>query len=239
MAHPAFDTFAKQWAPVAHSEEAHDALVALAASEPSIAGLGCADLGQLVDAVRGEHRRLDPATADRVVAAMVAHQRLHRLLAVAVVEALMPGLKALARRMEWGGTGPWGHPEVFSGDLLTTAWEVVADWEGRHREFMVPALLHAIGKRLERRRQAWCREVTRRAFEADIPDREGSSLSTHEVLARALDDAADHLLPRSETSLVYAHRVLGLSMVELAAMTGQSRQSLDRRRARAERQLCA
>jgi DNA-directed RNA polymerase specialized sigma24 family protein len=122
---------------------------------------------------------------------------------------------------------------------MTTAWEVVAAWEGRRREFMVPALLHAVRMRLDRRAQAWRREMGRRTEWAEVSDPEGPSESAPEQLARVLEDAADGILSRRDASVVYAHRVLGLTMVELAAMTGHSRQALDRCRARAEQRLCA
>lgn len=239
MAHPSFEQFRAQWTPVAHSAASVRALASLATDEPAVASLGRRDLGQLVEALSGDARSLDPVTADRLVGAMVASQALDPLIALAVVVALTPGLKVVARRLDWGAGGPWGHPEVFSGDLMTTAWEVVAAWEGRRREFMVPALLHAVRMRLDRRAQAWRREMGRRTEWAEVSDPEGPSESAPEQLARVLEDAADGILSRRDASVVYAHRVLGLTMVELAAMTGHSRQALDRCRARAEQRLCA
>jgi DNA-directed RNA polymerase specialized sigma24 family protein len=161
------------------------------------------------------------------------------MIGVAIVVTLTPGLKALARRMDWGSGGPWGGAEVFSGELMSTAWEVVADWSGRRQEFMVPAILTAIRKRLIRRTQAWRRETDRRTDWSIIAEPEGSSESIIDELARVLENAADQLISRGDASLVYAHRVLGLSMVELAKMTGQSRNALHHRATRAERRLCA
>jgi hypothetical protein len=239
MAHASFEHFRAQWIPVAHSAASVRALAVLATKEPTVAALGKDDLGQLVDALCGDARSVDPVSADRAIGAMVASQLLDPLIALAVVMALTPGLKVVARRLEWGAGGPWGHPEVFSGDLMTTAWEVVAAWEGRRREFMAPALLHAVRMRLDRRAQAWRREMGRRTDWEEVCDPEGSAESAPEQLARLLEDAADRIVSRRDASVVYAHRVLGLTMVELAAMTGHSRQALDRCRARAERRLCA
>ena len=133
MAHASFEQFRAQWIPVAHSAASVQALTVLASKEPTVAALGKDDLGQLVDALCGDARSVDPVSADRAIGAMVASQVLDPLIALAVVMALTPGLKVVARRLEWGAGGPWGHPEVFSGDLITTAWEVVAAWEGRRR----------------------------------------------------------------------------------------------------------
>jgi hypothetical protein len=239
VAHSSFEHFRAQWAPIAHSEASKRALAALAAREPAVASLGRSDLGDLVDSVSGRERSLDPVSADRVIGSLVASQGLDPLIALAVVVALTPGLKVVARRLQWGAGGPWGHPEVFSGDLMTTAWEVVAAWSGRRREFMVPALLHAVRMRMSRRAEAWRAEMGRRSEWDEVGDTGGAEESAPEQLARVLNDAAGRVLSERDASIVYAHRVLGLTMVALAALTGHSRQSLDRRRARAEQQLCA
>jgi hypothetical protein len=239
MAHPSFDLFRDQWTSCSHSNASARALSALSECEASVSALGCRDLGDLVEFIGGVGRWVDPVTADRLVGAMVANQDSDPMIGVAVVVTLTPGLKALARRMDWGSGGPWGGAEVFSGELMSTAWEVVADWSGRRHEFMVPAILTAIRKRLVRRIQACRREADRRTEWSMVAEPEGCSESVIEELARVLENAADLMISRGDASLVYAHRVLGLSMVELAEMTGQSRNTLHHRATYAERRLCA
>jgi hypothetical protein len=239
MAHASFDLFRDQWTSCSHSDASARALSALAERETSISDLGCRDLGDLVEFIGGRSRWVDPVTADRLVGVMVAHQDSDSMIGVAVVVTLTPGLKAVARRLDWGSGGPWGGAQVFSGELMSTAWEVVADWSGRRQEFMVPAILTAIRKRLVRRTEAWRQETDRRTDWSKVAEPEGSSESAIEALARVLENAADQMISRGDASLVYAHRVLGLSMVELAEMTGQSRDSLHHRATFAERRLCA
>lgn len=239
MAHPSLLRLSRQWDAVAHASASREALHALAAAETCAAKLGVTDLGELVDALRGSRRSLSPAQADRVVAAMVARQDLDPLIGLAVVVTLLPGLVMVGRRLEWGGGGPWGHPEAFSGELVSVAWEVVADWRGRRREFIVPALLGAVRKRLVRQGEAWRRELAGRGDPDDLEQMAGPSLSAAEELARALDAATGPVLSRREAAIIYGHRVLGLPMTELSAMTGESRQSLDRRQRAAESRLCA
>ena len=239
MAHPSLLRLSRQWDAVAHTGASREALHALSATEGCVAELGVADLGQLVDALRGSRRSLSPTDADRVVAAMVAHQDLDPLIGLSVVVTLLPGLVMVGRRLEWGAGGPWGHPEAFSGEMVSVAWEVVADWTGRRREFMVPALLGAVRKRLVRQGEAWRREVAGRGDADELEQLAGPSLSAAEELARALDTATGGVLSRQEAAIVYGHRVLGLAMTELSAMTGESRQSLDRRQRAAEARLCA
>lgn len=237
MAHRALDSLRSQWEPLAHSPQSRDALAALCEQEPSLDVLGVEDLGELVDALRGPRRRLDAIMADRILGVLVAHQDVDPLVAVAVVVALVPGLMGVARRLSWGATGPWGGPECFAGELLTTTWEVVSDWAGRRREYMAPALLSAIRKRLERRAACWRREMGERAEMTDVEGIEGPSLSAAERLARALEDATE-VIGRRNTAVVYARRVLGMTATDLAALTGESRHALDRCLARGERQLC-
>jgi hypothetical protein len=239
MAHASFDLFRDQWTSCSHSNASACALSALTEREASVSDLGCRDLGDLVEFIGGQSRWVDAVTADRLVGVMVAHQDADPMIGIAVVVTLTPGLKALARRLDWGSGGPWGGPEVFSGELMSTAWEVVADWSGRRQEFMVPAILTAVRKRLARRTQAWRRETERRIDWSKIAEPEGPSESAIEELARVLENAADQTITRGDASLVYAHRVLGISMVELAKMTGQSRDSLHHRATYAERRLCA
>ncbi len=164
--------------------------------------------------IGGVGRWVDPVTADRLVGAMVAHQDSDPMIGVAVVVTLTPGLKALARRMDWGSGGPWGGAEVFSGELMSTAWEVVADWSGRRQEFMVPAILTAIRKRLIRRTQAWRRETDRRTEWSMIAEPEGSSESVIEELARVLENAADQMISRGR-------RVVGLRASGARAFHGR------------------
>jgi hypothetical protein len=239
MAHASFDLFRDQWTSCSHSNASARALSTLAECESSVSELGCRDLGDLVELIGSEDRLIDPVTADRLIGVMVANQSTDPMIGVAVVITLTPGLKALARRLNWGSGGPWGGAEVFSGELMSTAWDVVADWSGRHNEFMVPAILTAVRKRLIRRIQAWRQETGRRTDWSKIAEPQGWSESAVEELARVLENSADQMISRADASLVYAHRVLGLSMVELAKMTGQSRDSLHHRATFAERRLCA
>jgi DNA-directed RNA polymerase specialized sigma24 family protein len=239
MAHASFELLRDQWSSFSGSSVSGHALRELARREASVRVLGCRDLGDLVEVISGRGRRLDAIAADRTIGILVANQTIDPMIAVAVVVTLTPGLKALARRMDWGAGGPWGEAEAFSGELLTTAWEVVSDWSGRRQEFMTPAILTAVRKRLARQVRSWKREVSRRIEWSKIAEPEGVTESAIEELARLLDHAADHVISRGDASLIYAHRVLGLTMVEMAAITGRNRTTLQHRATFAGRSLCA
>lgn len=238
MAYMALDSILTQWAPLAHSGPSRAALVALAEREPSIAALALDDLGDLLEAVAGRHRRLDRVAADRMLGLLVTHQDVDPLVGVGVVVALVPGLVHVGERMSWGATGPWGDPECYVGELVTTTWEVVSDWAGRRREFMALALLSSVRKRLVRRAECWQRELAGRTDVADLDGVEGQGLSVAEHLARVLEDAVK-TVGRRDMAIVYARRVLGMTASDLAVLTGESRHALNRRLALTEQRLCA
>jgi len=233
----------REWAVIARSPESAIALKSLAEVEGAVASLGAADLGDLVDALSARSGRLDPVSADRVVGAMVRSQHVDVLVARAVVQALVPGLLNVAERLGWGRGGPWVDAEAFASDLVTTAWEVIRHWAGRTREYMAAALLSAVRCRLWRQAVAHRRELARLErrpvdeLAHHVTTRGGRS--TLEDLARSLEEAMDHAAGDSDTALVYAHRVLGYSLAELAQLTGRTRKQLEYRRDRAEGLLCA
>jgi hypothetical protein len=94
------------------------------------------------------------------------------------------------------------------------------------------------------RRQIVGRRSTREvAVGPDLDRRLGvrasAEISDLEVLAQAIEDLDGNQLDPTDAAVLYGNRVLGLSMTELAKMTGRSRRFLTDRRRRAEEQFCA
>jgi hypothetical protein len=87
------------------------------------------------------------------------------------------------------------------------------------------------------------RQLEREAVpDPNIEMRMPSSLSgttALEDLARAIEQLNGHGLDPGDAAVLYGHRILGLSMKELANISGESRRGLELRRRRAERELCA
>ena len=230
----------REWAASAGSVASRRALAALAAAEPLVDAVGAVDLGGLVEVLSARSGRLAPLRAAETLSAMVRSQGVDGLVARAVVQALLPGLLGLGGRFRWGASGPWyGDGDLFAGDLLATAWEVVTGVAGR--DVKVPRLLDLIGWRLRNLALADARRVARldwRPVEL-LPDRPGVSGSVLEDLASALDGVAGRVVSRRGAAVVYAHRVLGLTMAEVAALGGATRKQADHWRTNTERQLCA
>ncbi len=68
----------------------------------------------------------------------------------ALLQALVPGLLSVAKRLSWGRGGDWESGGPFFSDLVTTAWEVIADWAGQDRPYAALDLLSAIRCRSRR-----------------------------------------------------------------------------------------
>lgn len=227
---------AAEWRALGHSPGARQALDRLAAAEPDVAAAGATDLGSLVAIL---HRARGPAERDRAAAlvrAMLRSLDLHPLVPRALLQALVPGLVTVARRLSWGAGGDWEDGGAFFADVLTTAWEVVTGWAGQDRPYAVLDILSAV--RCRARRQILGQRDGRRRHVADVdPDLLAAAWTPGDtdldVLARAIEDLAGHGVDRSDAAFLYANRVLGLSVAELAALTGRSRRHVVRRRDRA------
>jgi hypothetical protein len=235
------DRLTAEWEHVCRGPESRVAVRLLASAEPDVALAGAADLGELVTMLRAAIGDRRATWAPRLFQAMLRSQSVHPLVSRAILQALLPGLVAVARRLSWGAGGDWSDGGAFFGDLLTTAWEVVTEWSGDDRAYAVLDLLSAIRCRMRRQilRHRTEREVAvGPAFER-VHDRGTVTIrSDLEVLAQAIDESCGTDLDPMDAAVLYGHRVLGYSMSELARMTGRSRRFLTEHRQRAEHELC-
>lgn len=245
------DQMTRDWQTQSRSSESRVALSRLAAAEPAVAALadvGVGDLGELVGAMRpggpGWHRE----AAAAVFRAMLRSQGVHPLVPRAVLQAVLPGLVSVARRLAWGAGGEWEDGGAFFVDAVTTAWEVIVEWSGEDRPYAVLDLLSAVRCRLRRQLLRHRTHATRLVTVTDpadpgTPPAPGTSASVEasgeEELARALDDLSGRGLDPADAAVLYAHRVLGYTMTELSSITGRSRRHLGERRDRAVRALTA
>ncbi len=233
------DQMTAEWRVKSRSPESREALARLAAAEPAVASLGVADLGELVEHLRGCETEADRRRAACVIQAMLRSQAVHPLVARAVLQAIVPGLVAVARRLRWGSGGDWDGAGSFMADAVATAWEVIVEWSGHDRDYAVLDLLSAIRCRLRRQtvRQRAGRERTALGLDLDLLPATRSVGSTGpDELVRAIEQMGADLDPL-DAALLYANRVLGLTVTELARMTGRSRRSVAGRRDRAVEEL--
>lgn len=242
------DQLARQWDADCRSAASVDALERLAAAEPVIAALRARDLGDVVALVRGRVPVAHGAgpspgpSAPAVIQAMLRSQHVHPMVARAILQAVLPGLVGVSRRLAWGAGGEWADGGAFFVDLLTTTWETIVEWSGEDRPYAVLDLLSAVRCRMRRQ---LLRHRTVVEHQAPAPDEGtaraacGTASTDLDELARAIDQAVTGGMDRADASVLYAHRVLGYSLTELSSLTGRSRRSLSERRDRAAQALIA
>ncbi len=221
-------------------------LLELLSREPDLAATGATSLPELLTHVTGP-----PPGAMvphwRVTAALVRSLEVDELVALGILVALQPGLRAVARQLDWGRGGPWPGRESFGGDLVSTAWDVLASVGGTTLAFPERTVLRRVRQRL-----AWQRRTVRRRTERerpvpdvelagssdpDVPRRPGwrpsvpgdaavdvrlATLSVLDALSGALREARAVELSRSDVAIVYAHRVLGYSLRDIADVLAAS-----------------
>jgi hypothetical protein len=158
-----------------------------------------------------------------------------------LLQALIPGMLTIAARLRWGQGGDWSDGSEFFTELVSTTWEVVADWAGQDRPFAVLDVLSAARCRI--RRQLFRERDLRKLHVRMTPDvtaqRTDQSETDLEQLTRTLIDLHQQGMQTEEVGVMYAQHVLGYSISELAAVTGRNRRSLYARRDRGQRRLCA
>ena len=215
------------------------ALRAVAVKDPLLAGLvfeseggngGCRsepnstcptpfDLLAHMRRARGRQPREEAAHVIRVLLREIDEDPfLGRML----VQALVPGLITVAGKLQWGVGGEWRDGEEFFGELLSTAWEVVARWAGQDRPYAVLDLLSAIRCRLRRQLLKGKESSTRdRPLEPVAHDRPAATETDLEELARLLMKLHSEGMHRDEVQVLYAEHVLGYSVAELATVMGR------------------
>lgn len=236
------DQLTAEWAVVSATPESRRALEALAKAEPLIAELQTADLGALISTLRRADSPASRTLAARTLQAMLRSQSAHPLVSRAILQALLPGLVTVARRLSWGSGGDWSDGGAFFADVLATAWEVITAWSGDDRAYAVLDLLSAVRCRVRRQliRDRMARSIVAGAeIEEQLTSRSTLDLTGLDELARTLEGLSGHGLDPGDAAVVYANRVLGFSIAELSRMSGRSRRHLSTRRHRAEQHLCA
>jgi len=241
--HKPIDRLAADWAAVCRSAESRRAVRLLAAKEDAVAALAVADLGELVDVLRHPAGPAGRDRAARVIQAMVRSQATHPLVPRTILQAVLPGLVSVARRLSWGAGGDWSGGGAFFVDVVTTAWEVIVAWAGDDRDYAVLDLLSAVRCRLRRQLLTQRAGRNRMVLGVDsdalpaVPWRNG--VTDVEELARTIDDLAGNTLDPIDAAVLYGNGVLGMTITELSRLSGMSRRHLGGRRNRALTKIVA
>ncbi|MFZ0250958.1 MAG: hypothetical protein WAL61_13510 [Acidimicrobiales bacterium] len=246
------DQMAAEWKSIGRSRDAVQCLRTAAGRD---AGLSLLVLGtdrcpprcptpcDLVEHLRRASGKSQREEAARLVRVLLREAGADAFLGRMLVQALVPGLVGVARKLQWGRGGEWRDGEEFFGELVSTTWLVVQEWSGQDRPYAVGDLLSAIRCRV-RRQLFRSKELDGRSAELgpDIAE-PGSPTFRRETdleeLACMLIDLHEEGMRPDEVRVLYAHHVLGYSMAELAALTGRDRRALYARRDRGQRRLCA
>jgi len=175
-----------------------------------------------------------------VVAAMLRSADVDELIPRAIVQALIPGVLALYRRIEIAD-GPWSDLDAFYADAISCLWEQITVWSGTTRPYAAGDLISGARTRLRTLQATERRHRSRRADTPDaldlvpaIGDRTGE-----ELLATALAEATGQGLTVADAAVLYATSVLGLSLAELSDLGGEPIPRLRRQRRSAIAQLVA
>jgi DNA-directed RNA polymerase specialized sigma24 family protein len=244
------DQMAAEWQSIGRSRAAVRSLHDLAGRDPAlqllVLGSGshpppCPTPWDLVEHMRRASGRAQREEAARLVRILLREAGADPFISRLLVQALVPGLVAVAGKLRWGRGGVWLDGEEFFGELLSTAWLVLQEWSGQDRPYAVLDLLSAIRCRL-RRQLFRSKDLDGRSvpLSPDLSDANSTRPETDlEELARLLIELRREGMRADEVQVLYAHHVLGYSMAELAALTGRDRRALYARRDRGQRRLCA
>jgi hypothetical protein len=205
-----------------------------------VAALRVGDLAELIAALSLSSDRLSRHEAAAVIAAMLRSAHVDALIPRAIIQALIPGVLALSRRIDIAG-GPWCDLDAFYADAISALWELTMSWSGANRPYAVGDLLSAVRTRL---RTLQASEHRHRSHQTNTPKAldtlpTWSGRTGQELLATAIADATGHGLNPTNAAILYATRVLGMTFDEVAGLAGIPAHHLRRRRLNAIGQMVA
>jgi hypothetical protein len=195
----------------------------------------------LVEHMRQHSGRVRREEAARLFRILLREAGADPFIRRTLVQALVPGLVTVAKKLRWGQGGEWQDGAEFFGEVLSTAWVVLNQWSGQDRPYAVLDLLSAIRCRLRRQlfrsKEVGERTVSLKTEEIGPPSYR--SETDLEELTRRLIDVYREGARADEVQVLYAHHVLGYSIAELSSVMGRERRALYARRDRGGRRLCA
>ena len=240
MDSPTIQRLRSEWQALGTAPPSRAACHRLAESEPVVARLEVGDLAELIAALSLSSGRLSRHEAAAVIAAMLRSADVDALIPRAIIQALIPGVLALSRRIDVAG-GPWCDLDAFYADAVSALWELTMTWSGAHRPYAAGDLLSAVRTRMRTLQASEHRHRSRQASTPDALDTLPASIgrSGEELLAAALADATGHGLNVADAAVLYATRVLGMSLDEVADLAAVPAHHLRRQRRHAIDRLVA
>jgi DNA-directed RNA polymerase specialized sigma24 family protein len=240
MDSPTIKRLRSEWQAIGTTPQSSTACHRLAECESVVARLKVGNLAELVAALSISSGRLSRNEAAEVITAMLRGADVDALVPRAIIEALIPGLLAIPRRFDLA-EGPWCDLDALHADAVSALWELTTRWSGTHRPYAAGDLLSAVRTRLRTLQATERRHRCRQTSTPDPLDTLPASIGRtgEELLAAALVDAIGHGLKAADAAVLYATRVLGMSLTEVADIAGVPAGHLRRRRRNAIDRLVA
>jgi hypothetical protein len=222
-----------EWQAIGTTPQSIAACHRLAQCEPVVADLEVDNLSELVTTLSLASGRLSRNEAAEVITAMLRSADSDTLVPRAIIEALIPGLLALPRRFDLA-EGPWCDLDAFHADAVSALWELTTRWSGTHRPYAAGDLLSGVRTRLRTLQSSERRHRSRQSGSPAALDTLPASIGRtgEELLAGALAEATGQGLKGADAAVLYATRVLGMSLTEVAQLAGLPAGQLRRRRRR-------
>jgi hypothetical protein len=244
------DQLAAEWESLGRTRHAVRALESVAKKDPGLSRLvhgtktvppACPTPFDLVQHLRRAKGKAEREEAARLVRVLLREAGSDPFVSRLLVQALVPGLVTVAKRLQWGKGGEWRDATEFFGDVLATTWLVLQEWCGQDRPYAVLDLLSAIRCRLRRQlfRAKDQGSHTTTLQPEHTETRAGPAETDLEKLAQLLIEQHLEGMYADDVRVLYAQHVLGFSIAELAVITGRDRRVLYARRDRGRRRLCA
>jgi hypothetical protein len=198
------------------------------------------DLAELVTILSPRSGHLSRNEAAAVIAAMLRGAGVDPLVPRAIIQALIPGILALPRRIDID-QGPWCDLDTFLADAISALWELTVGWSGTDRPYAAGDLLSGVRTKMRTLQTSERRYRAHRAGTPDALDIVPASIgrSGEELLAAALTEATEDGLEVADAAVLYATRVLGMSMSEVANLADVPAGHLRRQRRHAIERLVA
>jgi len=240
MDSPTIRRLRSEWQAIGTTPQSSAAYHRLAQCEPVVADLEVGNLAELVAALSLSSGRLSRNEAAEVITAMLRGADVDALIPRAIIEALIPGLLAIPRRFDLA-EGPWCDFDAFHADAISALWELTTRWSGTHRPYAAGDLLSGVRTRLRTLQSSERRHRCRQTSTPDPLDTLPASIGRtgEELLAAAIVDATGHGLTIADAAVLYATRVLGMSVAEVADIAGVPADHLRWRRRNAIDRLVA
>jgi len=221
MDSPTIRRLRSEWQAIGTTPQSSAAYHRLAQCEPVVADLEVGNLAELVAALSLSSGRLSRNEAAEVITAMLRGADVDALIPRAIIEALIPGLLAIPRRFDLA-EGPWCDFDAFHADAISALWELTTRWSGTHRPYAAGDLLSGVRTRLRTLQSSERRHRCRQTSTPDPLDTLPASIGRtgEELLAAAIVDATGHGLTIADAAVLYATRVLGMSVAEVADIAG-------------------